>query len=559
MYPFKNAYAIFLIHFCRMEQVLTNRKYEVFGNSWPLLRKIPVLRFLLPFCAGILWADAVDWQVRGDWMIPVLILQFIFCLSLLAFIKAGFRRRHVFGLLLQVVLLVQGFSWCILNKHAGRPLHFTRYENVKYYSGKLSTTLRERPKSFRGQIEINAVYTEGSWKPAEGKLLTYFKKDSSLHLEYGSEILFKAKPDLFSLQDTSVFVKLFIRRQIYARAYVNQVLKLPSSTQMLSFSEMAVACRITICKKLQEQMGNTQEAAIAVALLVGEEISIDDEINAAYAATGTLHVLSVSGMHVGLIFFLLSFLLKPLMNHQYGKHVYYPLVMLLIWLYAFIAGAAPSIIRASTMCMFFLIAKWIDRKNQGFGALGASLFFILLVNPHNLYEPGLQLSFFAVWGIIWLQRPLIRLWVPKKWWLYKTWEMTCVSLAAQIMTLPVSLLYFGQFPNYFLLANLVVIPITTICIYGFILQLIVSPLTCIAEWVTIINTYLLKCSNAIVMEMQHWPGAVSHWKIYMADAIMLYLFIACLENWLRTKRFDMLLRLLILLNGFTLIRIIQQV
>jgi competence protein ComEC len=542
-----------------MEEVLTKKKYEVFGNSWPLLRKIPVLRFLLPFCSGILWADSVDFPVRGDWMIPVLVLEFLFAVALLAFIKAGFRRRHIFGFILQVMLLLQGFCWCSLNKESGRPLHYTQFKEVSYYQGRLTTTLRERTKSFRGQIEIKSVHVNGKWQPAEGTLLAYFKKDSLLQLGFGENIIFKATPELFSPTDTSFFIKLFLRRQIYARAYIRQVHILPATAAMMSFTEMAVHCRMAICRQLQHQMGNTQEAAIAVALLVGEEISIDDEINAAYAATGTLHVLSVSGMHVGLIFFLLSFLLKPLMKHKHGKHIYYPLVMLLIWLYAFIAGAAPSIVRASTMCMFFLIAKWIDRKNQGFGALGASLFFILLVNPHNLYEPGLQLSFFAVWGIIWLQRPLIRLWVPKKWWLFKTWEMTCVSLAAQIMTLPVSLLYFGQFPNYFLLANLVVIPITTICIYGFILQLLVSPLVVLAEWVTMINTFLLKCSNMIVMEMQHWPGAVSHWKIYTVDALLLYLFIACMENWLRTKRFDMFLRLLILLNGFTLVRIIQQV
>ncbi|MBK7966427.1 MAG: ComEC/Rec2 family competence protein [Bacteroidetes bacterium] len=207
------------------------------------------------------------------------------------------------------------------------------------------------------------------------------------------------------------------------------------------------------------------------------------------------------------------------MKTKHGKHIYYLLVILLVWTYAMIAGAAPSIVRAATMCSFHMMAIWMDKKNEGIGALGASLFFILMVNPFNLYEPGLQLSFFAVLGIIWLQRPILKIWIPKNKWMYKVWELSSVSIAAQIMTMPVSLLYFGQFPNYFMIANLIVIPITTLTIYSCIVQLLCTAVPMVLPYVVLFNQSLLSFSNFLVMHMQNFPGAVSIWKVSLWEMI----------------------------------------
>jgi competence protein ComEC len=207
--------------------------------------------------------------------------------------------------------------------------------------------------------------------------------------------------------------------------------------------------------------------------------------------------------------------------------------------------------------MFYLMAKWMNRKNQGFGALGASLFIILIINPFNIYEPGLQLSFFAVWGIIWLQRPILRWWTPGNLVLFKLWEMSAVSLSAQIMTIPVSLFYFGQFPNYFMLANMLVIPLTTICIYSCILQLLCTPFKEVMEVIAMINNFLIKVSDIFVLELKDWPGAVSHWQVTMSESILLYLLIFAIENWCRTRRFQLILWMMFLLILQTLLMLIQ--
>ncbi len=530
----------------------------VFGHSWPLLRKVPVLRFLVPFIAGVLLhsirnSEPDDFAVYGS-----LFLQVVAWLGLMTFYKTGFKHRHHFGILLGWLFLMQGCLFAQLHTELFRPLHISRCERGEWYSGELVSTLREKPKSWRGLVQVHAVYSNGKWRSAEGRVMCYFRKKEATLPVFGDYLTMRMSPEQID-PETSPAAALYAHRQIYHRGFVQQLEIHSAQSAGFSITGMAAHCRLRITSLFMEQMHESKEAAIAIALLVGEEIAIDDEINAAYAATGTLHVLSVSGMHVGLIFFLLSFIFRPLLKWEYGKHIYYPTIMLLVWVYAFVAGAAPSIVRAAMMCSFFLTAKWIDRKNQGFGALGASLFIILLINPFNLYEPGMQLSFFAVLGIIWLQRPIFRWWVPKNIIVYKLWEMTSVSIAAQVLTLPVSLFNFGQFPNYFILANMLVIPITTACIYSLIAQVMFSPIEKLSEYITELNTWLLQISNAIVMEMKDWPGALSYWKIHFWETVLLYVVIIDAEAWLRTKKFMPFARILVLMILMTVIRLFLTV
>lgn len=553
MYPLTNGYPDSGLFFCGIE--MKKPASVIFGHSWPLLRKVPVLRFLIPFTAGTLLSEVFQVAPDETGVYGSLLLQIIGWAGLLLFYRTGFRRRHHFGMLLGALFLMQGCLFAQLRTEIFHPCHLSAMQMVKFYHGTMESTVREKPHSFKALVKIDAVFTERKWQAAEGKVMCYFKKNGGPLPAYGEKLVLKMMPERID-PATSPAAALYAHRQICHRAFVQQFRRDASCSDDFSFFKTAADCRLWVTGLFLQQMHHSKEAAIAIALLVGEEVAIDDEINAAYAATGTLHVLSVSGMHVGLIFFLLSFICKPLLKWKHGQHIYYPLIMLLVWCYAFVAGGAPSIVRAAMMCMFFLIAKWIDRRNQGFGALGASLFIILLINPFNLYEPGMQLSFFAVLGIIWLQRPIFRIWLPKNIIAYKLWEMTSVSLAAQILTLPVSLFNFGQFPNYFIIANLMVIPITTACIYSLIAQVVLSPVELLCDYVTSLNLWLLRISNFIVMEMKEWPGAVSYWKIYAWEAVLLYAVILDSEAWLRTKKFMPLARILILIILMTIIRLL---
>lgn len=530
----------------------------VYGHSWPLLRKIPVLRFLVFFTGGILLSDNLQWCPGPRVAVTCLLVQLMIWCVLQFFLKSSYRRRYYFGALVSLLFFSQGLLLTFLRTELFYPGHFHHHRSaVTKFRALVAGTPRERTKSYRIPLRVNAVFRDGKWYQATGNVLCYL---SGKHINlpvYGQTIFCEGKPELIR-EGEHPAAKLFKRRQISHRVFVRRYAVI-SGEEHWSGWKYAVQCRLAVTGIVMQQMKHSAEAAIAVALLVGEEISIDEEINNAYAATGTLHVLSVSGMHVGLIFLLLSVLLKPLLKWRAGVQVYYPLVLLLIWAYALVAGAAPSITRAALMCSFFLVSKWLDRKNQGFGALGAALFLILMVHPYALFEPGLQLSFFAVLGIIWLQRPLLRCWVPRNWLLFKAWELTSVSIAAQLTTLPVSLYYFGQFPNYFIPANLVVIPLTTACIYVLILQVCLSPLPMVAALIAQFSRWLLQLTNSIVLHMKDWPCAVSYWKADLTAAVFLFILLIETTAWLQRRRFMILLRIICWLILLTVIRIVQTI
>lgn len=525
----------------------------------PVLRRIPVLRFLVPLIAGILFVDYIP-DGCMHWTFQLWPYLIVFWLILLSVYKTAFSKRHYFGVLVHFYFGLAGMGLSSLSQERFRPFHYLSCRNIDAVKASVISSLQERKKSFKMLVELEAVKNNGAWEKCSGKMMVYLKKEPRIpEIDYGDIVIFKRRPELIRADSLNLYVSLSLHRQIFSRVFLDRYAVIKKEQQCFSLPAAAIQCRQRIVNLLLNQFHRAKEAAIAIALVVGEEVSIDDELTAAYSATGTLHVLSVSGMHVGLIFLLLGFIFKPLVAHRHGRHFYYPLVMISIWSYAFIAGAAPSIVRASAMCTFFLISKWVDRKNLGIGSLGASLFFLLLVNPFTLYEPGLQLSLFAVWGIIWLQPILLRAWVPQNWLLFKLWEMTCISLAAQVMTLPVSLYYFGTFPNYFLVANLFVIPLTTACIYGCILQLLLTPLPGIQTVVIWINNGLLKASNYLVLVMKDWPGAVSHWEVKFEDMLLMYCLYLITHQWIRTGNFKLVLLTLVLLLTKTIISLIQLI
>lgn len=530
-----------------------SKRGVIFGSSWTLFKKMPVLRFLIPFVIGMLAADYFKWS---DLPLMVFSVLFLLGVGMRWMRKTNFAKRHYFGVFLQLFLLLAGYELCFLSMERLWASHFENGLQPQQYVVKLISGGQEKPKSFKFQGEVIAVLHSTGWKSTTGKVTLYFsKKKWQDSLSYGDQLIFADPPEEIVLEKDKAYTALSHHRQVFHRLFVRTYEKVVVKEVPFALFGLAINCRKWVAAVLMQQLNYTKEAAIAVALLVGDEIPIDQELTTAYAATGTLHVLAVSGMHVGLIYFLLGFLLKPLLKSKVGKHFYYPLVILLVWTYALIAGAAPSIVRAATMCTFHMLATWMDKKNEGIGALGASLFFILLVNPFHLYEPGLQLSFFAVLGIIWLQRPILKIWIPKNKWVFKMWELTSVSIAAQIMTLPVSLFYFGQFPNYFIVANLIIIPITTICIYACMVQLICTAIPFILPYIVLFNQSLLSFSNYLVMHMQHLPGAVSMWKVGLVEMLFLYAFILLVIRWCQTRKFSFILQVLGMLNLFFLLKL----
>jgi competence protein ComEC len=205
---------------------------------------------------------------------------------------------------------------------------------------------------------------------------------------------------------------------------------------------------------------------VAEALLLGIKDDLDDSVSDAYSTSGTLHVLAVSGLHVALIFAILGKILHGLYSVRFGSITALSIQIGATWFYAVLSGFSPSIIRAAVMLSLISIGKNMKRRPSSGNMLLASAFFILIADPDSLFDLGFQLSYLAVTGIIYLAEPIENLILVKYRLLSLLWESASVTIAAQLFTTPLILYHFGRFPIYFLLANLTIVPWSSLILYA---------------------------------------------------------------------------------------------
>ncbi len=266
-----------------------------------------------------------------------------------------------------------------------------------------------------------------------------------------------------------------------------------------SISGWANRTRQDIIEKLQGLSFGTSELAIIKALLLGYRHDIDENVHQNYKEAGALHILAVSGLHVGIILLFIQYLLKPLERLRGGKILKLFLCVLLLWGFAFLAGFSASVVRAVTMFSFLSYALYLNRPGSSFNILALSMFFILLViDPFLLFQIGFQLSYAAVFSILWIYPKLIKLWTPKHIFFKKAWQLFCVGLAAQAGVLPLSLFYFHQFPGLFFLSNILVVPFLGVIIGMGIMLIFLSLISVVPDFlVTVFNGFILAMNETV--------------------------------------------------------------
>ncbi|MCI5058962.1 MAG: ComEC/Rec2 family competence protein, partial [Flavobacteriales bacterium] len=270
------------------------------------------------------------------------------------------------------------------------------------------------------------------------------------------------------------------------------------------------------------------ELAIASALVLGFKEYLTEPLKRSYASAGAMHVLAVSGLHVGIIYLLLRSLLFFLKRLRYGKYLQALISLLVLWAYALLTGLSPSVIRAATMFSFFALGDVLNRKSNIYNVLAASAFLILLINPYMIMEVGFQLSYMAVLGIVYVQPRLYSLikldhisFTPLQWLLDKIWALTSVSIGAQLGTFPLSLLYFHQFPSYFVFSNLIVIPAAVLILYLGVSALLTGFIPFLSKFLTMLLHHVISLLNWSVAFIDQLPNSI----IYGIS-------ISILETWL---------------------------
>jgi competence protein ComEC len=426
----------------------------------------------------------------------------------------GFPKTKIFSLLSGSVglalIFVFGYLVLLQNNESRKSNHLINFKDpIEAYEAVVKSTPELKEKSWRIEVQVLRVKSK-SWHSVSGNVLLYIaRKSDSLNILYDDVLLIKGTPPEIQAPGNPHefnFKRFLSFKKIYHQQFVQpEAVKLVHHTESKSLFYYASLARQGASAIMKKHLTGKKEQAIALALVLGVNDGLDNDLQNAYSASGAMHVLSVSGLHVAILYAMILLILKPIKSLAWGKWPIAIISLVALWAYAFVTGLSPSVLRAVTMFTFIALAKPFGRGSNIYNTLAVSAFVLLMFNPYLIMSVGFQLSYLAVLGIVYLQAPIYNLWSPRNKILDWVWQITCVSIAAQLATFSLGLLYFHQFPVYFLFSNLVVIPGSfAVLILGIIL-LVINWLTPVATVVGVLLDYSIKILNESVFIVEDLP------------------------------------------------------
>ncbi len=481
---------------------------------FPYQHELVFARILIPFTLGILtfYECKAYWILNGLFLINIFLLVLLILNSSYKMIN-GKDYSGLWGLIFQAFLFFAGSLSCILYKQCIRSDYYAfkkskylkiqiisepeKRQNIILFDGLVTKTVR---LSSSLSTQLNNKY---DFHSASGKIrVTILTNRDGLALKYGEELLIPAiyretepplNPAEFNFKDWLATQNIY--HQVLLRD--NEFIRLNTNTGN-SLIRLALALREEQVSVYRKLIKNNDAFSIAATLILGYRTNLSAEMLDIYSKTGTIHVLSVSGMHVGLVYVILNWLLFFLNGKKIFRALKTMIILALIWFYALLTGFSPSVLRAAVMISVFITATLFNRNSNSYNTIAFAAFCLLVYHPFLIWDVGFQLSFMAVFGLVYLQ-PKIKDMLPLKCpWLTKGWSVIAMSLAAQLSTYPFSVYYFHQFPVYFLLSNLFIMLPAALIMYTGILVLIFK-LECLGtlfEWLIIfMNSGLTRIST----------------------------------------------------------------
>lgn len=529
------------------------------------LSQIPFVRLLVPFATGII----TELYFPSHSLFLSAALLFL-CVALLWNWKekrkgASYSLRWINGALVAACLFACGYATTLLHT----PAENKTYVGNITQGGRdsmlvtLSSIPQEKEKIFKAIGEITGIIKNGLLIKSTGKALFYFHKDStSGKLNYGEELLIYSQlqtieppsnPDEFDykqfLQTRGIAYECFVIPYSYSVTGTN------GSNALLHFANNS---RKKLTALLHEKIGGN-EADIASAILLGYRDELSPSVIQNFVDSGVVHVICVAGLHVGILFLILSYIIAFPSRFKYCKVTSVTLILILLWLYALITGLATPVLRASIMFSFLTIGRHLRKYTNPVNTLAASAFLMLLFSPSSVGDTSFQLSYFAVLGILMLYKPILTLFNPEPLFVRKIWELICVSVSAQLAVFPLSLLYFHQFPNYFIVANILVVPLLAIVICLGIIFFITSSIPILSIYMTWLLQKSLLLMNAVVSGISHLPYSTSKGiSISSFEAIILFLFILTIIFFFSSLKKHYFIGGLSILAIFTGIRTVEK-
>jgi competence protein ComEC len=475
-------------------------------KMYSLIRKTPFVRLVILIITGIILIEQFrDLLTPSSENIIFLSGGFLLLLSILVL---WIGKTRLFNLLIIPTIIGMVAGLTIIRVKVP-----TNFENETIWKGIIYEKPLLKNNSILLKVKLHRSQFSNSDFLQSQKLNLYTEKNT-LYLDtfkIGDEIIFKSNisrirnfgnPGEFNYQ--AYMQQRGINFRAYTglnNIYINQRKLMPLKSMISEFQEKAHS-------KFKKSFKNKDALAIASALSLGQRNYLSEEIKTSFTNAGAIHILAVSGLHVGIILLFMKHLLSFMSRTARLRALKTIIVIITIWLYAIFTGLSPSVSRAALMFSLISIGSELKRDISYFNILAGAATIMLIANPLILFNVGFQLSFIAVGGIFYFYPKFYRLFEFRNWLLNYGYQLLCLSLAAQIVTTPLTLYYFNQFPTYFWLTNLVLAPLAFFALIGSILVLIFSQFEFLEKTLSFLNETLYIAIHKWVSIVESLPYSV---------------------------------------------------
>ena len=491
------------------------------------IQRYPLLRLLVFYICGIFLADVLYSYIpslilvgAGSSLLLLVVLLLVFAL----------HRELLFGVVASMLFLMLGFwnySW------TRSEVEYKWSSEKLLYEARVVDSPRARERSILCEVEVTAACDSSHWSGVGRKVFAYMEPcDEVEALAPGDLLCFKGvvrAPRNFSDSLAFDYARYVIMQGVSGTVYLSHDRWVKVGEGRGSLRERMLRLRQRLSEKYMADAFSGDALGVLSALTLGDKRMLSAELREAYKDAGAAHVLALSGMHVGVIYGMIVFLLRGLLRRRSLRWIRELLAISVLWCFALLVGMSASVVRAVVLCTLYAFARWVsDGTSSSLHVLSLTALLMLLACPLYLFDVGFQLSFMAMVAILWIEPYLEQLF--QRHGLHPILGyfvgIVCMSIAAQLGTFPLVLYHFGSFPVYFLLSNLIVIP-----------ALFVILLLMIVWWILMLTGCSLSQSFGLLLErlvdwvsmslkcISHWPGAVLHTTSYnAAAALFTYLF-----------------------------------
>ena len=497
--------------------------------------KFPIVYVVVCFIAGV-YLDR-SFQINFAY---VSIGSFFF-LVLLYLSKIMANRQYNANLGYKSIVIVMGVLCGVISHHIHNRIpanHISHFwgERSAVVSGKVKTILRPSSRYHKYILEVD--YME-KVKNVTGNILVYIpKKNFRKKISIEDRIYFNQKcMPIAHAQNPYQFdyANYMKNKRVYHQVFLKQ-----DSFQVVQSKDFSIFRKVSAIKNkitynLKSKGFVQDELGIIVSLVMGNKSKVSKDLLSDYSSAGAIHVLAVSGLHVGIVYLILTTLLGFLKRIKRGNYILLILLLITMWAYAIFTGLSASVTRAVIMLSFVAIGKQLSRVTNMYNTLAVSAFLLLLYNPNYIFEVGFQLSYLAVLSIVYIHEVIEKIYTPKYQITNYFWQITCISVSVQIGTFPISVYYFHQFPILFIITNWVLIPIIGVILSFGLITSVLSYFE-INNIIFTIYGHTIKLMNTFISFMASMEDYIIK-DIYLniPIVILLYLFIHFTIKMLKCK------------------------